>query len=65
MSQMSITADNLIMTSAKFNTVAVYRGTYHGPLLNTMVYSGALFFGSTQPFQQICVTTIHAQVKSF
>ena len=37
-SQMATTAGNFTMTSVKFNTFAVYRGTYHSILLNTVVY---------------------------
>ena len=37
------------MISAKFNTVAVYRGTYRGTLLNTAVYRDILFFAVPSP----------------
>ena len=40
---MATTAGNFTMTSAKFNTVAVYCGTYRSTLLNTTVYYGTLF----------------------
>ena len=47
--QMAISAGNVTMTSAKFNTVVVYHGTYRCTLLNTLVYRGTLFFAVPSP----------------
>ena len=42
---MALNAGNFTMTSVKFNTVVVYRGT----LLNTAIYRGILFFVVPSP----------------
>ena len=47
--QIATTAGSFTITSAKFNTVAVYRGTYRGTLLNTAVYYGAFFSAVPSP----------------
>ena len=46
---MAITAGNVTMTFAKFNSVVVYCGTYSGTLQNTEVYHGTLFLVVPSP----------------
>ena len=46
---MATTDGNFTMTSTKFNTVVVYRGTYRSILLNTVVYHDTLFLAVPSP----------------
>ena len=46
---MATTAGNFTMTSAKFNTVAVNRGTYLGTLLKTIAYCDTSFLAVPSP----------------